>query len=353
MQLWYRRILPALLLGTAGGALFALLHVPLAWMLGALFATTIATLAGRQIFVPTILRAPFVVILGVLVGSWFAPDMAAHVVRWWPSLLALIPYIAVVTLVTTLWFVRISRYDPITAFFCSAPGGFSEMVLAGERAGGDLRRIALIHAIRVLVVVSVLPLFAWLVEAETTGMVRPAVPDAGWRDLLLLGLCGIVGGTVGAILRLPAGPLLGAMVASGGAHMSGLVHGTPPAWSVAAAQVVIGAAAGCRFSGTTARMVLRTLGESVLSTTLMLMLAGIAAYTLHRLTGLPFAALILAFIPGGLAETSLIAIVLEIDPAFVATHHVLRIAIIVLAVPPLGQLYAKRRRANPRLDHDG
>ncbi|WP_035485273.1 AbrB family transcriptional regulator [Geminicoccus roseus] len=341
---WRLRVLPALLVGGIGGAVFALLHIPLAWMLGALFATTLAALAGFRLDVPNTLRAPLVVVLGVLVGSWFTPDMAGHVGRWWPSLLALVPYIAITTVVTALWFVKAVRYDPITAFFCAAPGGFSEMVLAGERAGGDLRRIALIHAIRVLVAVSLLPGFAWIMEAEGAGSASLSMPVAGPYDLVLLVLCGVVGGTLGAVLRLPAGPLLGGMVVSGAAHMAGLVHGAPPFWSVALAQLVIGAAAGCRFTGTDPRMVLRTLGDSVLSTTLMLLLAGLAAWTLHLLTGLPFPALLLAFIPGGVAETSLIAIVLAIDPAFVATHHILRIAIIVVAVPPAWQLWARLRR---------
>jgi uncharacterized membrane protein AbrB (regulator of aidB expression) len=41
----------------------------------------------------------------------------------------------------------------------------------------------------------------------------------------------------------------------------------------------------------------------------------------------------LAFAPGGLAEMSLIAFALAIDAAFVAAHHVLRIAMIVVAAP--------------------
>lgn len=345
--LWRSGGIAALVLGGAGGALFALLHVPLAWMLGALFATILAALSGWRLAVPASVRSPFVMVLGVLVGSWFTPDMAAQALRWWPSLLALFPYVALVTLVTAFWFVRVGGYDPATAFFCSAPGGFSEMVLAGERAGGDLSRIALIHATRVLMVVSVLPVFAWFMEAETSFIARAAMPAAGPRDLILLALLGGVGGLAGARLRLPAGALLGAMVTSGIAHATGLVQGMPPFWSVAAAQVVIGAAAGCRFAGTSPRLILRTLGESILSTTLMLVLAGAAAWSVHAMTGLPLAALLLAFVPGGLAETSLIAIVLEIDPAFVATHHVLRIAIIVLTASPAWQIFAARRPSSP------
>ena len=37
--------------------------------------------------------------------------------------------------------------------------------------------------------------------------------------------------------------------------------------------------------------------------------------------------------PGGLAETSLIALSLGIETAFVATHHVIRIGFIVVVAP--------------------
>ncbi|MDA1278334.1 MAG: AbrB family transcriptional regulator, partial [Verrucomicrobia bacterium] len=55
--------------------------------------------------------------------------------------------------------------------------------------------------------------------------------------------------------------------------------------------------------------------------------------TLEAATGLPFAALLLAFAPGGLAEMSLISLSLGIDAAFVSTHQVVRIFFIVALFP--------------------
>jgi len=57
------------------------------------------------------------------------------------------------------------------------------------------------------------------------------------------------------------------------------------------------------------------------------------AWVLAPLSGIPFAPIVLAFAPGGLAEMSLIALALGIETAFVATHHVARIAMIVIAAP--------------------
>ena len=79
--------------------------------------------------------------------------------------------------------------------------------------------------------------------------------------------------------------------------------------------------------------VLRTIGASVGSTTLMLGATVAFAAALWQITGIDFRAIVLAFAPGGLAEMTLIALALGIETAFIATHHVIRIAMIVIAAP--------------------
>ena len=55
---------------------------------------------------------------------------------------------------------------------------------------------------------------------------------------------------------------------------------------------------------------------------------------LHPLTGYSLTLLLLAFIPGGLTEMSLIALALGVDPAFVVTHHGVRVSLVVLIALP-------------------
>lgn len=62
------------------------------------------------------------------------------------------------------------------------------------------------------------------------------------------------------------------------------------------------------------------------------------SYLLSSLLGLEFLPVLLAFAPGGVAEMCLIALVLNIDPAFVALHHLVRITFILLAAPLMGKL---------------
>ena len=49
-----------MVLGTGGGALFAWLHLPLPWMLGAMSATTVAALSGIRLYMPFSLRMAMV-----------------------------------------------------------------------------------------------------------------------------------------------------------------------------------------------------------------------------------------------------------------------------------------------------
>ena len=56
--------------------------------------------------------------------------------------------------------------------------------------------------------------------------------------------------------------------------------------------------------------------------------------------------LMLAFSPGGLAEMSLIAIAIGADAAFVATHHIVRIFLVIVIAPLAFKLMRRRREGS-------
>ncbi len=68
---------------------------------------------------------------------------------------------------------------------------------------------------------------------------------------------------------------------------------------------------------------------------------------LQAITGLPLPLLVLALVPGGLAEMSLIALTLTDDPAFVATNHIVRIGLVVLLASWLFERYRRRLSLPP------
>ncbi|MEM7446130.1 MAG: AbrB family transcriptional regulator [Pseudomonadota bacterium] len=339
----YRRLIPALAIGTVGGAIADALNVPLAWMIGAMLATSIGAISHLPIAVPQGLRAGMIMILGIMLGSAFNPELLNQIGDWALSLSILIPYILTAIGICLLFLRFAARLDPVTSFFAAAPGGFNEMVMVGSAMGGDERTIALSHSLRVLIVVSVVPFWFVLTDGyigtEASRSLGPALSEMESIDTLFLVAC-VLGAPLARWARIPAANLVGPMVLSAVIHLAGITDDRPPALLVAAAQIVVGSAVGCRFTGVRLMHIVRAAFTAVGLTAILLIIAGCFAFAINALTGLPLNALLLAYAPGGLAEMSLVALTLDVDAAFVATHHIMRIVLIVLFAPVIFKLYS-------------
>ncbi|HSV29411.1 MAG TPA: AbrB family transcriptional regulator [Candidatus Omnitrophota bacterium] len=326
----------ALLLGSAGGAAFFVLNLPLPWMLGSMTACTVAALSGMRPAVPRPLRFTMIAVLGIMLGSAFTPEIVDRVGGWTGTLAGLFAAMAATSLLVTPYLRRFGAMDKVTAYFAAAPGGINEMVLAGGAMGGDERDIALIHALRILLIVFAVPFGFRLVtgvQGQPMTTALGSLADLAWSDAAILTACAIGGAFAARVMRWPAWMLTGPMVASAVPHLMGLTASHPPAELVIVAQVVTGAGIGSRFAGLGWKDIGATARVSLGSTAIMLATSAGAAGALAAATGLPFALLLLAFVPGGIAEMCLIALALGQDVAFVSTHHVLRVAMVIVAAP--------------------
>lgn len=325
-----------LVLATLGGGLFAWIGTPLAWMLGAMFFTTAASLAGAPAHMSLNLRKVMLAILGIMLGSAFRPEIAAQVVNWLPSLAVMTVFIALITTISYQFFRRVAGFNPATAYFSSAPGGLTEMITTGEAMGGSVATISLVHATRILVVVGTIPVYFRYIQ----GLQIPSMPPSpggipGLLDLSLLAACAVIGVPLAAKLRLPAGALLGPMLLSAALHISGITEAVPPGPLVAVAQIVIGAGIGCRFAGLSLGEVWRTILYAVGSGLLMVLAAVGAGFLAAPLIGESPKPLVLALAPGGLAEMSLIALSLGSQTAYISFMHLMRIIMVVIIFPGL------------------
>lgn len=327
----------ALAIGTAGGWLFATLTVPLPWMLGPMAIVTVAALLRAPVNVPVVLRQVTVPVIGVLLGSAFTPALLAQMTQWWMTIGGMLIWIVVVTSISLRYYRRVAGYGPVTAFFSATPGGLNEMVFFGRAMGGDDRIISLMHALRVLIVVFTIPI--WY---RAQGDFTVAAQSANWhgfdlalRDVAILIACGVIGTYGAQRLGVPAAPLFGPMLLSALIHLGGVTEAQPPTPLVNGAQLVLGTIVGCRFAGASGMTIARAVVHAIPTTALMMGGAILTAWLLHPLTGFPLAALVLALAPGGLAEMSLVALALGVDPAFVACHHILRLFAVVTAALPV------------------
>ncbi len=342
----YAQFLAALLIGTLGGWAFVQARLPLPWMLGSMTACTLAALVRAPIAAPSAVRPPMTMIIGVMLGVGFTPQILESVANWLPTVLGLTGFILISGVACVAYFRRVAGFDLPTAYFAGMPGGLVEMVIVGEDKGGDARTIALVHSARVLLVVLTLPFLVQIISETPLGA-RPqlgvSVFETPWRDELWLISTALAGALLGQVLRLPARLLLGPMLASAAVHVLGWTRFAPAVEFVNVAQLVLGTTIGCRFAGTAPREILRVLVLSLGSTAILLTVTIAFAAGMSHVSSYGQVPLLLAYSPGGLAEMSLVALSLGIEVAFVAAHHIIRVFIVMIGAAPAFALLERRK----------
>ncbi len=330
------RVAAGLAIAAAGGYAGDLAGVPLPYMLGAIAATLVAALMRVPMAPPRRLMAPMRACLGVLLGSAVTPELFARLGDLGMAL-ALVPvYCVLATVLGHAYLSRVARMPADESFFAAMPGGIYTIVAFAEEQGIASERISLIHAARLMLAVMVIPPVLLLATGhDVVSATGPSIgiADLAGSDLALLVAAGIVGWLVAQRVRLPGGIIIGPLLASAVLHLSGLSAAQPPYELVVAAQVVLGAAVGTRFIGLAPALVLSTLAYSVGFVLIMFAVTIGAAVTLAGAAATPVVSGILAFAPGGLAEMSLVALALGVDPGYVATLHIARILFVVTVAP--------------------
>jgi membrane AbrB-like protein len=210
-----------------------------------------------------------------------------------------------------------------------------------------VRGIAIVHVMRVLLIVIGLP--AGLALFGST--VEPVTPVRG-TDFSLLELVILVAVSAAAALalwriRFPGGLMFGAMAGSGLLHGTGLIHVSLPWWAGSAAVVTLGAVAGARFANTSPRILLGYLGAAFGSFAVAVAVA--ASFALLVVALLPFriADVIVAFAPGAQDTMMVLALALHLDPVYVGAHHLARFLIVSFSVAVVARRLARRPPAQP------
>lgn len=320
--------------GALGGWLFSLAGIPLAWMIGAMAFTTAAAVAGVRLQGPGKSRAIMITVLGVMLGSAFTPDIVSQAASWIPSIVVLLIFVVLVTMLLSWGFQRFAGMGKREALLSATPGGFGEMVLIAESYGIDVRAISLIHATRVMFTVMLIPLYFQLFEGYTPPDVSPMgnMSDLVASDAAILTICALAGYLGAKKLGVPAAALMGPMLLSSIVHFAGVTDAKPPGELVNLAQLVIGVNVGCRFVGVKRSQLVNPVGIGIIGAGITLGLAFVAAFVIHEITLLDYNALWISFAPGGLAEMTLISLAMGIDTPFVSTHHLVRILFIVMSI---------------------
>ena len=333
-------VLLTLAISLIGVGLFHVAALPLPWLLGPMFACLVAALAGLRMQGTPRLSLLMRTVLGVAIGATITPALFAQIPGMALSL-ALIPVLVfAIGAVGYPFFRRVFGFDRATAYYAAMPGGLQDMLLFGEEAGGDVRALSLIHATRVLIIVTVLPFVfsLWLAVDLSVAPGAPAMEIPPW-ELLVMVAAGLVGWLAARAIGLFGASILGPMILTAALSLGDVLHFRPPAEAIYAAQFFIGTAVGVKYAGVTwgelNRDVLAGVGFTVLIFGVALVFAGAAIAS----GALPIVEALLAFSPGGQAEMAILAIMAGADVAVVVAHHLIRLVVVILGAPLFARVF--------------
>ena len=198
--------------GAAGGVLFAVLGLPMPWLLGAIAGAAAAAMSGLPARVPGWLRSTVLIVLGLMIGSSIHHNTLAHISRWPISMAAVALYVGVVTTAMYHFLRRFAGFDPVTAYFAASPGGILAMTVIGGAFGGRERNIATTHAVRVVLVLFTIVFSYHLLLGVGSGHAQSVAGANASLSLVQMAELAAIGGAgwvLGKLLRLPAGAMLG------------------------------------------------------------------------------------------------------------------------------------------------
>jgi membrane AbrB-like protein len=331
-------VLPCLV-GLAGGFLFERLGLPAAWLSGALVAASVAAFAGLKIRVPAPVGSATFLLMGIVMGSAVTPDTLRLMLSWPISMAGLVVLVPGIVGGIMLYLTRIEGYDRATAFYASVPGAMNYVMALTLVSKADARAVVVVQSFRLVLLVAALPS---LLSLAGLGAAVPRPPAAiaavNWYDFPLLFLMAVSCGLGMERLRVPGGATVGAMLASAVLHATGLVTATVPQPIMVTGLVVMGVLIAGRFAGTSMaelRQLIRpSVGAFLAGTAVTVIVATVVAL----IAGLPLGKVILAYAPGGIEAMAILAFVLDMDPAFVGAHHIVRFVGIAMLLPLVARI---------------
>lgn len=327
-----------------GAAAFVFLALPLPLLLGPMAACLIAALLRVPMRGMGEVGMFMRTFLGVAVGASITPTVVAEIPGYIGTLVFIPVFIVVIGLAGYPLFRHVFGMNHPTAYYGAMPGGLQDMLVFGEEAGADVRALSLIHATRVLVVVTLAPIimhFVW--QVDLTAPPGQTAAETAPVELALMVFAGLAGWKIAERVGLFGASILGPMILTAILSLTGLITHRPPAELIMATQFFIGIAVGAKYAGITARD-LRDYVLAGVIFALVLSIVSLAFIEAINLMGLadPMDTF-LSFLPGGQGEMVLIAIVAGADLAFVVTHHLFRMILVILLSPVVGRVWTRRR----------
>ncbi len=342
-----RNVAETLVFAAIGGLTLGLLRVPAGFLSGSILMVAAASLAGRPMLMPMVPMRILLVLIGISLGAVVTPATLNGMAAYPMSIAVLLAAMICISVSGAAYLRVVHGWDKMTAYLAAAPGGLSQVMGLAAESDADIRAVAIVQTVRVVIIAVGLPAGLSLLGLVSSGARSVGGPfnPAQLGELTILIAASAVAALIAYRIRFPGGLLFGAMLTSAALHGSGYVHVVMPWWVTNTVMISFGAVTGSRFAGTPLRLLAHFIGAAFGSFAVAVTVTAVFAAGLVGILGLPIGEVMIAYAPGAVDAMMLLALALNLDPVYVGAHHLVRIFFISLAMPLLARRAGRKLKA--------
>ena len=334
-----------------GGMILYRLKFPAGAMVGALIVVGVLNVLTGNAFMPSSIKILTKTVAGLFVGMSMTTEMVRNIKRLFKPVVMLVSAVFTLCLCAGMILYRVTDLDPVTALFCVAPGGLTDMTLMTMDMGGDAAIVAVLQVLRLLSVYFISMPLAKFLGRRASGAGKSDAKDATnkrilsveekKKGILLASVVAIFGGSVGLglskLLDFSVLILVCAMVASAAVNIkTGKLY--MPKTVRRVTQILSGALIGTSVTYDSLSKLKSVLLPAVFICCGFVLINLILAFLLRKICKLDVATAVLSSAAGGATEAALVAPDLDADPSVVSVLQISRMICTTACYPLLVQV---------------
>lgn len=335
---------------TVGGLVLQKLKFPAGAMVGAMIAVGALNIMTGGALMPASVKVFTRTIAGLFVGLSMNMDMVRNMKRLFKPLLLLVGVVFCLCLGAGTLLYHVTELDAVTALFCVAPGGLTDMALMTLDMGGDAAIVTVLQVMRLLSVYFIsMPLAKFLGRRKggfrhhsvgSTVEKRTLTAEEKRLGIRMVTITALVGGGIGLgfsqLLHFSVLTLIGAMVAAAAVNIkTGKLY--MPGWVRRVAQILSGALIGTTVTRDSLVELRAVLIPAAILCCGFVCINIVLGLLLHKLCRLDMATAFLSSAVGGATEAALAAPDLDADPSVVSVLQISRMVCTTSFYPLLVQ----------------
>ena len=329
-------------------------RVPASPLAGAMIAAIIAAASGKMpAKVHSAVFQSAQSVLGCMIARIFTLTVLQSILKNWLTVFICVFFMLLCSFVMG-YFLSVKKVLPGTSAVWGAwPGGAMTMVILSENYGADMRLVAFMQYMRVVIVAltasMVTRFFGADIGANPHFSFRSLFSHEAETEFFILTLIFAAVCVLSARkFRIPAGSLLLPMFSGAVLINTGILEISLPQWMLTAVYVIIGWSIGLRFDKETLKHAFKAFPKVLASIFILIILCAAASFVLVRVSGIDPLTAYLAVSPGGADSIAIIASSVQgLNKAFIMSVQVMRFVVILMIGPYTAKrltLYLNKKR---------